>query len=284
MKCQQETIELQGHSLRRYIFCPSEKESIRGAAIHFHGQGDFSERYGEILQPFLQNGIACVATDLPGHGRSDGSRGCVPGLEIVDHIAEAGQQLCEELCNHRDLPLGILGHSAGGLLALRELLRNPAPYSFSWISSPLLKPAANQNPFLVCLAPVAAHLLPGFTVATGVTREQCASPSDPGRGEDQSEPFHDRVSLGWGHALIKAARSVEEQFRERPPQLPILITQGLRDPVCAPHHLHALLEESPPPHLTLRNFPEALHEPFSDRCREEVFSEIAAWLGHGLIA
>lgn len=284
MNCLEERIELDGHSLQRYIFFPGEKKSIRGALIHFHGQGDFSERYQEILHPFLRKGIACVATDLPGHGRSSGVRGRVPGLEVVDRIAETSQQRCLELCTDRHLPLGIVGHSVGGLLALREILRRPSPYSFSWISSPLLNPAANQNSLLVRLAPLAARLLPGLTMATGVSRDKCTSQPPPPGEPDGPDLFHRRVSLRWGYALIKVARWVEERFRTSPPQIPLLFTQGLRDQVCAPRDLHDLLRDAAPPLLTLREFPEALHEPFSDQCREQVFCELTNWLEDESIA
>ena len=67
MNCIEETLELDGFCLQRYVFQPDAGVPVRGTAFHFHGQGDFSKRYGEILRPFLQKGIACVATDLPGH-------------------------------------------------------------------------------------------------------------------------------------------------------------------------------------------------------------------------
>ena len=278
MNCHEEQIELNGYSLRRYIFCPSAPEPIRGAAVLFHGQGDFSERYGEVLQPFISKGIACVATDLPGHGRSEGARGHVPGLEIVDRIAEVSHQRCQELCNDNPAPPGILGHSAGGLLALRELLRRPGSWSYSWVSSPLLHPAANQHPLLVRLTPLASRLLPRFTVATGVTQDRCTSQPECLRKEGGPDLFHSRVSTLWGHVLIRAARWVGEHFRNSPPRVPLLITQGLRDRICSALHLRALLTEVSPARLTLREFPEALHEPFFDECREDVSSEITNWL------
>ena len=278
MNCSKENIELDGYCLRRYVFRPDAGVAVRGAAFHFHGQGDFSERYGEILRPFLQNGIACVATDLPGHGYSEGVRGRVPGFEIVDHIAGSNRERCRELCSDNQGPLGILGHSAGGLMALREMLQNPDLYAFSWISSPLLHPEATQNPLLALFARLGARLLPGLTVATGVTQDKCSRQPDPWRENGESCLIHARVSIGWGYAMTAAARWIREELKNAPPQLPLLITQGLCDPVCPPEYLHALLEEASLPHLTLHEFPEALHEPFADETREELFHQIASWL------
>lgn len=276
----EEELELDGHALRRFIFRPDEDQPIRGVAMHFHGQGDFAERYRNFLLPFINQGIACVSTDLTGHGRSEGVRGRVPGFGFVDHLADSNRERCQELWGDVDGPLGILGHSAGGLMALRELLRRPERYSYSWISSPLLRPDANQPRLLVMLAPLAALLVPGLTVGTGVTPEECTSAPDPTREEFHNDPqlFHARVSIGWGHALMKAAAWVSETMITSPPEIPLLITQGLRDPICPPIYLQRLLNDAKISRLRFREFPSALHEPFADEGREEVFSEITAWL------
>jgi len=286
MKFLEEELELDGHALRRFIFSPDKSQPIRGVAMHFHGQGDFAERYRNFLAPFIDQGIACVATDLPGHGRSAGVRGRVPGFELVDLITDSNRQRCRELCREEDGPLGILGHSAGALMALRELLRRPDRYSFSWISSPLLHPDANQPRFLVRLAPLAARLIPGYTISTGVTLDQCTDAPDPTRDEFHNDPqlFHSQVSIGWGQAMIQAANWVRESLISSPPVIPILITQGLRDPVCPSRFLRELLERTHIPQLRLREFPEALHEPFADAGREEVFAQITAWLVESVFA
>jgi alpha-beta hydrolase superfamily lysophospholipase len=56
------------------------------------------------------------------------------------------------------------------------------------------------------------------------------------------------------------------------------LTQGLRDSVCSPQHLRNLLKGLEIPTLTLREFPEALHEPFADATGPEVCLAMAQWL------
>ena len=273
-----EDLELGGYRLRRHIFRPESGTPIRGSAFHFHGQGDFAGRYGKFLQPFWEKGIVCVATDLPGHGHSHGIRGHVPGFEIVDRVAESNRTRCRELVKDDDAPSGILGHSAGGLMTLREILLNPDLYDFSWISSPLVRPDANQHPALVRLAGLIARIFPRFTISTGVNHAKCSRQPDHLHKSGDSKHIHSRVSASWGHSMIKGAGWMRKTIRNAPPRMPILITQGLLDPVCPPEHLHALLEGASLPRLTLREFPEALHEPFSDDTRGELFQEISEWI------
>lgn len=274
----EEEIEISGYILRRYVFRPAAETPIRGSVFLLHGQGDFAGRYGTFLQPFLREGIVCVATDFPGHGHSEGKRGHIPGIHIVDQIAASNLARCRDLAGSANANIGIIGHSAGGLLALREILKRPSLYRFSWISSPLLRPEAGHNPILICLAGLMAYCWPGFTVSTGVTHDKCSKLPRPDLEERDMNRTHSRISSRWGHTLIQIARELRRTFRTSPPRLPLLVTQGLKDPVCPPVHLHNLLEGLDIPTLTLREFPNALHEPYADDTRDEVLSAIGRWL------
>ena len=274
----EEKLELGGYTLRRHIFHPPKETPIRGSAFLLHGQGDWAGRYGEFLQPFLEKGIICVGTDFPGHGYSEGKRGHIPGIEIVDQINAANRDRCHELTGAKETKLGIIGHSAGGLLALRELLERPRLYWFSWISSPLLRPEAGQNPLLVRLAGLIAHLYPKLTVSTGVSHDQCSALPETHMGEGKPNRMHSRISSRWGHTLIHTAMQVRKTFRAYPPQIPLLLTQGLKDSICSPLHLKSLLEGLEISSLTVHEFPEALHEPFADIAGPAVRLAVAQWL------
>lgn len=280
MKWEQEDLVVAGRALRRYVFTPDAPERIRAASFHLHGQGDYSERYDETMEVFARHGVACVATDLPGHGKSDGKRGHVPGFRLVDEVVRANERRCRELCPPERGPLGITGHSAGGLMALRELLRRPAPYSFAWISAPLMRPEANQNPLLVRIAPLVARLFPTLTIPTGVTPEQCVHDGEEIKriAGDEALLFHSRVSIGWGTELLRAAEEVRGRLVAAPPTIPLLVTQGAADEVCPARFLRDVLAEAKIPKLRYREFPEGLHEAFADTGKEEVFAELSAWL------
>lgn len=280
MKILAEDLELGAMRLKRYLFTPDDPGDIRAAAFHLHGQGDYSARYDETMEVFTRQGIACVATDLPGHGRSEGKRGRVPGFEVVDRIVDSNQQRCRQLCPEDGGPLGILGHSAGGLMVMRELLRRPEPYSFSWISSPLVRPEANKSRFLVGISALLARLLPDLTVTTGVSMDDCVHPDsewEPG-SEEPELLFHARISIRWGYEMMMEARKVRSRFVSHPPSLPLLITQGTADKVCPPQYLREVISGVSDPAIRYQEFPEALHEPFADTRKADVFTAIEGWL------
>ena len=98
-------------------------------------------------------------------------------------------------------------------------------------------------------------------------------------GEPEEEAlFHSRVSFRWGYELIKAARRVRAGLPTGFPKVPVLITQGLRDQICPARFLHEMLGDSDLPHVRLREFPDALHEPFGDDDHDALLDELLNWL------
>lgn len=152
MKITSETLEQSGHQLHRLILKPAG--SSRGTLIFFHGQGDFIDRYPPILEPFTDNGLTCILTDLPGHGRSSGKRGHVPGLKFIDQLLDNALVATKGSCH-------IAGHSMGGMMALRCFLRDPSRFQSAWFSSPLLAPARQTTPCMSLILPKVARLFRG---------------------------------------------------------------------------------------------------------------------------
>ncbi len=276
MPSQSDTIPIEGYTLHRTTITPPKGVSITAAAFFFHGQGDFCERYPHILKPFTDRGILCIGTDLLGHGRSPGRRGHAGNLELVDAMMR------ENISQIGNLPYGIIGHSMGGLLALRHYLvasrgEFPLP-QFTWASSPLLRPSYSRPRWFVRLVLLLASLLPKVTIATGVTPEMCHS-SEPSLDHSAQTDLkyqlgHKRVSLGWAKELIHAAQLVASSLPKS--HAPILYTQGAEDNVCPPQFARDFCDAHP--NIEYAEFQQARHEPFSDAENDDFYKRIHQWL------
>ncbi|WP_411847310.1 alpha/beta fold hydrolase [Roseibacillus persicicus] len=262
-----------GHKLTWHQWRP-ETSALRGAVFFLHGQGDYGERYQEIAEQFIAEGIAFTTCDLPGHGRSPGKRGHIPSLQVVKEASELGLREARELAG--DKPVGFGGHSVGGLLALYLLGELQAP-DFSWISSPLLKAEAGQAPWKPVLLRPLSRLLPTITLSTGVTADMCRQYL-PGESAKDHLQFHNRISLSWGRELIDLSKLVRENPDRLPKQTPLLITQGGRDRICPPEFCQQFASTINRENFEFRFYPEARHEPFSDEQRGEVFHDLRQWL------
>ena len=84
MRIEASQVHSQHQTLHRLTLNP--ETTVRGGLIFFHGQGDFIDRYPSILEGFVDAGYRCILTDMPGHGRSQGRRGVVPGLSFADEL------------------------------------------------------------------------------------------------------------------------------------------------------------------------------------------------------
>ncbi len=248
--------------------------------IFTHGQGDYAERYVEVLHPFTQSGIRCILSDLPGHGRSGGKRGHLR-LRDIDALIQHNLALAGSL------PVGIAGHSMGGLLTLRHLalslkgeLAQPA---FCWVNGPLLKPANGHPDWFVGIAKKIGKLLPRTTIDTKVTAEQC-NRGEPGddRVPKLGDLAHQRVSLGWGSQLIEISEFVHETLTSHHYPNPFLLTQGLEDQICPPEFSRQLFQELEWPQKQWTGLEGMRHETFAEPHRQLLFDTVSDWVERSL--
>src|SRR5690242_9143599 len=102
-------------------------ERPRALVAIVHGLGEHSGRYAALASDFVKARFTCVSLDLPGHGESPGPRGDIPSWErvrdqIVPAMFTASRGMPDQPPN---LPVVLLGHSMGGLMALDFALAHP---------------------------------------------------------------------------------------------------------------------------------------------------------------
>nr|WP_157976201.1 alpha/beta fold hydrolase [Lewinella sp. IMCC34191] len=93
-------------------------DSLRGTVLLIHGKSGCKERYYDLQQQFAAIGVRTLAIDMRAHGRSEGGYATYGYYEKND-VAAIVDQLRGEPGG--DLPIGILGKSMGGAIALQAL-------------------------------------------------------------------------------------------------------------------------------------------------------------------
>ena len=273
-----ETRKIADLSLVWHRWHPQDIE-FKGALFFIHGQCDFGERYQEVANFFLSEGFAFATCDLPGHGHSGGKRGHIPSWEVILQIAEQGLAEARALVPNK--PVGLSGHSVGGLLALYLMGELNDPPNFSWINSPCLKPEFDQPTWKIKLLRLFSQLLPSFTISTGVSPNMCRE-DFVDELTNQSHKFHSRISLSWGNTLLELAEVVRTQPERLPDSLPILLTQGASDRICPPQFCQELAERLQRKDLELILYPDTQHEPFAEKSQETVFADLRSWLAKSI--
>lgn len=284
MKIAEQRVNVQGRLLHRCIFHPDDGVAVRGAGLFYHGQGDYAERYADVLAPFTDHGIRCVVTDLPGHGYSPGRRGHCGDEALLDAI------IADTLQSFGELPYVVMGHSMGGLLAARHLVlagqgRLPAP-AMAWLNAPLIHPGYGRSPTFLAIVRAIAPIFSEFTMSTGVTSAMCRVTDAEGRDSEsdvvKKRPrhplWHERISLGWAAVLLNAEKRLRESVGEIAPDLPILITQGASDPICPPTITREFFQQLPQSNKQYHEFEDGLHELFSGDGNQALSDVLNTWL------
>ncbi len=95
----------------------------RGIAVLLHSLGEHGGRYEAAAEKLSSAGYAVYRFDFRGHGRSDGPRGDVQSfqdyLSDVDTVVEHARKAFPAL------PLFLIGHSMGGLVAAAYAAEHP---------------------------------------------------------------------------------------------------------------------------------------------------------------
>jgi alpha-beta hydrolase superfamily lysophospholipase len=112
-------------------------EDPRVIVLLAHGYGEHAGRYAHVAQALVDElGAAVYAPDHRGHGQTDGATGLVEdGEAITGDLHDVADQARAE---HPGLPVVLIGHSMGGLIATRFAQRYGDELSALVLSGPAI--------------------------------------------------------------------------------------------------------------------------------------------------
>jgi alpha-beta hydrolase superfamily lysophospholipase len=256
-----------GTALFATLYPTSAKEALANALI-IHGYADHGGRYEEVARTLNAAGLNALSVDLRGHGRSDGDRGFIEKFEQYLEDVEAALAQLSEHCGDRDVLL--LGHSNGGLIALRLLadpFRCPKSIKAGVISSPFLA-LKIKAPVKVMLAKVTTRILPKLSMPNNIESAHLSHDPEKIREHEHDTLCHDVASTRWFTEATAAQHWVEE-FAHRVAVPTLWLVSGMDKLADADQtrkvHTRVSSESS------YHEFPEMHHEVFNEIDRASVF-------------
>jgi alpha-beta hydrolase superfamily lysophospholipase len=111
-------------------------EEARYVVLLVHGYGEHVGRYEHVADALVRHGAAVFGPDHMGHGRSAGERVLIEDFEAVVTDAHAVETLARAA--YPGLPVVLIGHSMGGLIAARYAQRYGAGLAAVVLSGPLI--------------------------------------------------------------------------------------------------------------------------------------------------
>lgn len=230
-----------------------------------HGYAEYGARYEHVARVLVEQGAAVYAQDHVGHGRSDGERALIVDFELV--VDDLRSLIDIAVAEHPTLPVVMMGHSMGGLLAARFAQRYP-----SLLSGVVFLGAVIGDWHWARDVLAQAELPAASTDFSGMSRDPAAVlayASDP-------SIYHGPYK----RALLEAEMDALDRFQAQVGLLtmPVLFCHGTDDPYVDYRTSLAAVEAMPSTDVTIRLYDGARHELVNETNRAEVIEEIASFV------
>lgn len=250
-------------------------DDARAVLLVSHGHGEHGGRYAELARHLAERGITVHAMDHRGHGRSGGQRGHVDRFgDYVRDLEAWRREVTAKL--PPETPVFLLGHSLGGLIAIRHLQTHPeAGFRGAILSAPLLGIAVQAPRWKVALSGVFSRIFPRLPFSNAL------DPSMLSTAPGYVEAFRDDKLL---HptitprlytemvAAMDAAFSQPDSVR-----LPLLVLAPTGDRVVLPEAVARFASDCPG-EVEVRRYEGFQHESLNEKDRHRVIADVTAWL------
>lgn len=263
-----------GKILRGLIESPGEK--IRAIIIFVHGLGEHIQRYRSWALLLNEKNIGFTGVDLPGHGRSDGSRGQLNSYNITDELL--GILLDNAGNTFPGIPVFLYGHSLGGGIVLDYVLRKKPAVRGAIVTSPWLKLAFPPDRMKLLLASIMKNILPGLVQPSGLVVEHLSNDKQVVEKYISDPLVHDKISVGLFHSAMKAAGYSLDHASEM--GIPLLIMHGSDDKICSSGGSQGFASKTEMAELKI--WEGGYHELHNEPFKQEVFNYLITWIERNL--
>ena len=237
-----------------------------------HGVNSHGGQYIRAGEEFAARGFAVTALDLRGRGKSDGERFYAESID--DYVSDLSKAIELGRSKHPDLPLYLLGHSAGGVTSVTYALDHQDRIDGRICDSFAFRGFAPN--FALTLLEGASHLVPHAHVLRLKMEDFSRDPdwvaqlnADP-LTDGEVQPVQTVA------AFARAGERFEREFGRF--TLPVLILHGTEDMETRPDGSQQFFDEAGSADKTLKLYEGYYHDLLNDLGRERVMDDILAWI------
>ncbi|MGD8278561.1 MAG: lysophospholipase [Gemmatimonadota bacterium] len=267
------TLEAEGVRLHRRSWTPSGPSIATLVVVH--GLSDHSARYDDAARGLASTGIAVQAFDLRGHGLSGGARGharCFDLLlEDVDRVRRAVVDEAGPAA-----PLFLLGHSLGGLIAIRYLEEQPDAFRGAVIVSPWLGTVAEPPAWKVGLARVLNRIAPALPIRARIPARFLSRDPAVGPAFERDPLTHDVITPRlWSEVQVAIDLAFERVGRIG---VPVLFLIAGDDRIVDAERSRAFGMSIPEGRAEVRVLEDRFHEVLNETDAADTVASMGAWI------
>lgn len=248
----------------------------KAVAYLCHGHAEHLGRYSHLVAGLTSRRYAVYGQDHRGHGRSSGTRALVmPFDDFVDDFRLLTEQAHRE---HPGLPQVLIGHSMGGLIAVRYALRYGDDLAALVTSGPTLVIDEGVADSRRWIGSVLARLVPAGPLPRGDGKEDLLTTDPDVRRQFGLDPLthHGPTRIRTAVEMLHAGEDARTKLHQI--RLPLLAMHGADDTLTFPSGTRALYEQASSADKTLKLWPGLKHEIFNEPDRRQVITFMLDWI------
>jgi alpha-beta hydrolase superfamily lysophospholipase len=245
----------------------------RGVGI-LPGLGDHAGRYAPVGAALASRGFAAQALDLPGHGKSYGTRGHVDSWN--EYRAAVTLWMDRAAMASPARRWSLIGQSMGAFVALDWAMANPARVERLVLCAPPFQLAFRPSLLKVKAAQLLVRVWPGFSQGNMILPSMLSHDPEVVREHAMDPLVHYRITA----RLFLEFQAMRSSLRKRGRELstPTLLLQGGDDPITAPEGSERWAGSARSGVVTLHLYPGLYHEILKEVGREKIIGSMIDWL------
>lgn len=237
-----------------------------------HGVNSHGGQYIRAGKEFAARGFAVTALDLRGRGKSDGERFYAESIDA--YVSDLSQAIELGRSKHPDLPVYLLGHSAGGVTSVAYTLDYQDRIAGLICESFAFRVFAPN--FALKLLEGASHVAPHAHVLKLKMEDFSRDPEWVAQLNADPLTLDEVQPVATVAAFARAGERFEREFGRI--TLPVLILHGTADHATRPDGSEQFYREAGSSDKTLKLYEGHFHDLLNDFGREQVMDDIIAWI------
>ena len=254
-----------------------QAEPEKARIVIAHGLGEHSGRYDNVVERLLPEGISIWALDHRGHGRSDGTRGHV--FSFYQYVVELSKLIGISSDGIAEgVKIFLLGHSLGGLIALRLAAEFPEIIDGLIVSSPALGVTVDIPAVKAVAGKIMSTLWPTLSLSNELDVSKISHDEDVVRAYIDDPLVHNRVTARWFTEFLSAMKAACDSAPEI--KIPVLMQLAGDDHLTNADTSAKFFEALGSEDKTLHIYKDLYHEIYNEKTeqRKQVLNDLNDWL------
>lgn len=244
----------------------------RAIVVIVPGFNSHSGHYLWVAEQFAAHGLAVYALDLRGRGKSDGERFYVEKFQ--DYVDDVATFITIAKAQDPELPLFLLGHSAGGVVACLYTLEHQTE-----LAGLICESFAHELPapdFALAVLKGLSHVAPHAHVLKLNNEDFSRDPAVVATLNSDPLIAHETQSTRTIAELVRADERLKKEFPLI--ALPVLILHGTDDKAAKSSGSQHFYDNVGSTDKTLKLYEGHYHDLLNDIDKQVVLADIQCWI------